>query len=127
MSVPTGRLVGRNGDEQLLRGRVYGHDHHDDPDPGLRRGRTYAELVGGPPDGLLLDIYGWRTEKVVDGVALPTELSGCGRRGRARRSRRSPVWRAVARKSCRLVSHPARTGLRFSMVSGGGRSGSRRA
>jgi hypothetical protein len=46
-----------NGDKQLLRGRVYGHDH-DDPEPGPRLGRTYAELVGGPLDGLLLDIHG---------------------------------------------------------------------
>ncbi|WP_382114495.1 hypothetical protein [Streptomyces nigra] len=37
--------------------------------------RTYAELVGGPLDGLLLDIQGWRTDAVDDGVALPTELS----------------------------------------------------
>ncbi|MFC8142806.1 hypothetical protein ACFUKV_13800 [Streptomyces paradoxus] len=60
-------------DEQLLRGRVYGHDH-DDPDPGPRRGQTYAELVGGPLDGLLLDITGWRAEEVDNGAALPTEL-----------------------------------------------------
>ncbi|MET8957184.1 hypothetical protein [Streptomyces sp. NPDC004533] len=50
-----------NGDEQLLNGRVYGHDH-DDPNPG-------------PLDGLLLDIHGWRTEEVDDGAALSTELS----------------------------------------------------
>ncbi|MEU2751399.1 hypothetical protein ABZ613_34895 [Streptomyces collinus] len=60
-------------DEQLLRGRVYGHDH-DDPDPGPRRGRTYAELVGGPLDGLLLDITSWRAEEIDKGAALPTEL-----------------------------------------------------
>ncbi|MFC8290332.1 hypothetical protein ACFUJ0_32640 [Streptomyces sp. NPDC057242] len=63
-----------NGDEQLLRGRVYGRDH-DDPDPGPRAGRTYAELVGGPLDGLLLDIHGWPPAEVDDGVALSTELS----------------------------------------------------
>jgi hypothetical protein len=62
-----------NGDEQLLNGRVYGHDH-DDPNPGPLPHRTYAELVGGPLDGLLLDIHGWRTEEVDDGVALSTEL-----------------------------------------------------
>ncbi|MFC8583721.1 hypothetical protein ACFUGD_04005 [Streptomyces sp. NPDC057217] len=54
-----------------LRGQVYGHDH-DDPGPGP--GRTCAELVGGPLDGLLLDIHGWRAEEVDDGVALITEL-----------------------------------------------------
>ncbi|MGW3480188.1 hypothetical protein ACWDMR_32900 [Streptomyces althioticus] len=37
-------------DEQLLRGRIYGTDHdHPGPNPG----RSYAELVGGPLDGLL--------------------------------------------------------------------------
>ncbi|MFE4337407.1 hypothetical protein ACFRQM_51505 [Streptomyces sp. NPDC056831] len=49
-----------NGDEQLLRGRVYGHDH-DDPNPGPLPHQTYAALVGGPLDGLLLDITGWRS------------------------------------------------------------------
>ncbi|MFJ9662684.1 hypothetical protein ACIRPR_32585 [Streptomyces griseoflavus] len=63
-----------NGDEQLLNGRVYGAEH-DDPNPGPLPHRTYAELVGGPLDGLLLDIHGWRTEEVDDGVALSTELS----------------------------------------------------
>jgi hypothetical protein len=63
-----------NGDEQLLRGRVYGHDH-DDPDPGPLPHQTYAALIGGPLDGLLLDITGWRPEEVDDGAALSTELS----------------------------------------------------
>ncbi|MFD6555974.1 hypothetical protein [Streptomyces sp. NPDC058398] len=62
-----------NGDEQLLNRRVYGADH-EDPDPGPLPHRTYAALVGGPLDGLLLDIHGWRTEEGDDGVALPTEL-----------------------------------------------------
>ncbi|MER5717462.1 hypothetical protein [Streptomyces sp. NPDC002132] len=39
-------------DEQLLRGRVYGCD--DDPHPGPLQHQTYAALVGGPLDGLLL-------------------------------------------------------------------------
>ncbi|MER7914580.1 hypothetical protein [Streptomyces sp. NPDC096068] len=62
-----------NGDEQLLRGRVYGHDH-DGPDPGPKPGRAYAELVGGPLDGLLLDIHERRAEEVDDGVAFITGL-----------------------------------------------------
>lgn len=69
LSVAAGRL---NGDEQLLRGRVYGHD---DPDPGPLPHQTYAALIGGPLDGLLLDITGWRPEEVDDGAALSTELS----------------------------------------------------
>ncbi|MFF2959850.1 hypothetical protein ACFVT1_13250 [Streptomyces sp. NPDC057963] len=47
----TGRLV---GDELLLNGRAFGDDH-DDPNTPLPR-RTYAELVGGLLDGLLLNI-----------------------------------------------------------------------
>jgi hypothetical protein len=62
-----------NGDEQLLRGRVYGRDH-DDPHPGPLPHHTYATLVGGPLDGLLLDITGWRPQEVGAGAALPTEL-----------------------------------------------------
>ncbi|MFE5191071.1 hypothetical protein [Streptomyces sp. NPDC056628] len=62
-----------NGDEQLLRGRVYGHDH-DDPHPCALPHRTYAALIGGPLDGLLLDITGWRADEIDGGVALPTEL-----------------------------------------------------
>ena len=62
-----------NGDEQLLRGRVYGHDH-DDPDPGPSSGKTYAHLVGGPLDGLLLDVTGWTPDEIGTGAALPTEL-----------------------------------------------------
>ncbi|MGA4863689.1 hypothetical protein ACPB9J_13690 [Streptomyces lavendulocolor] len=61
-----------NGDEQLLNGRVQGAQH-DDPNTGSPH-RTYAELVGGPLDGLLLDIHGWRTEEVDEGVALTTDL-----------------------------------------------------
>ncbi|MFH9426274.1 hypothetical protein [Streptomyces sp. NPDC017529] len=72
----------RDRDEELLRGRVYGTDF-DDPHPGPRAGRTYAELVGGPLDGLLLDITGWTTEEVATGAALMTELGQFGAGGRA--------------------------------------------
>ncbi|MET8586464.1 hypothetical protein ABZX39_37225 [Streptomyces collinus] len=57
-----------------LRGRPYGCDH-DDPNPGPLPTRTYAALVGGPPDRLLLDIIGWTTDELDGGVALATELS----------------------------------------------------
>ncbi|BBC29334.1 uncharacterized protein SGFS_006280 [Streptomyces graminofaciens] len=69
-------------DEQLLRGRVYGHDA-DDPHPGPRPGRTYAELVGGPLDGLLFDITGWTQDGIDTGVSLQTELGQFGPGGRA--------------------------------------------
>ncbi|UYM24651.1 hypothetical protein OIM90_13390 [Streptomyces sp. AD16] len=42
-------------DERLLRGRVYGHDPTA-PEAAPLPGHHYAELVGGPLDGLLLDI-----------------------------------------------------------------------
>jgi hypothetical protein len=82
MSVAAARLNAMNGDEQLLRGRIYGHDH-DDPDPGPRPGRSYVALVGGPLDGLFLDVTDWPPERRTSGVALPTELGRFGAGGRA--------------------------------------------
>ncbi|MFF8959737.1 hypothetical protein [Streptomyces sp. NPDC014894] len=70
-------------DEQILRGRVYGADH-DDPDPGPRPGHLYAELVGGPLDGLLLDITGLSAAQLAEGAALSTEIGRYGPGGRAR-------------------------------------------
>ncbi|MFE1383409.1 hypothetical protein ACFW6S_31120 [Streptomyces sp. NPDC058740] len=67
-------------DEELLRGRVYGADHDH---PGPRPDRDYAELVGGPLDGLLLDITGWSADEIQTGVALTTELGQFGAGGRA--------------------------------------------
>ncbi|MGW2778686.1 hypothetical protein ACWC4C_40435 [Streptomyces olivaceoviridis] len=67
-------------EEQLLRRRVYGADHDH---PGPRPDRRYAELVGGPLDGLLLDITGWSHDEVGAGAALPTELGRFGAGGRA--------------------------------------------
>lgn len=64
-------------DEELLRGRVYGQDH-DDPRQGPQPGREYAELVGGPLDGLLLDITGRTRAERAEGAALETELGKFG-------------------------------------------------
>ncbi|MFH9354917.1 hypothetical protein [Kitasatospora sp. NPDC017646] len=69
-------------DEALLRGRIYRADH-DDPDPGPQPGHEYRELVGGPLDGLLLDVTGWTAEQLADGAALATEIGRCGAGGRA--------------------------------------------
>lgn len=69
---------GRYG--ELLRGRVYGADHDH---PGPLPHRDYAELVGGPLDGLLLDITGWTADEIQTGVALMTELGQFGAGGRA--------------------------------------------
>jgi hypothetical protein len=76
---------------EFMRGRVYGADPEDG---GPRPGRTYAQLVGGPLDGLLLDITG--ITDIADGtdaraapsgtrggVALPTEIGRFGPGGRA--------------------------------------------
>ncbi|MGW5047927.1 hypothetical protein [Streptomyces griseoluteus] len=67
-------------DEQLLRRRVYGADHEH---PGPRSDRHYVELIGGPLDGLLLDITGWTPHEADTGVALATELGQFGAGGRA--------------------------------------------
>ena len=69
-----------NDDEQLMRGRVYGAD----PDrPGPVHSHRYAELVGGPLDGLLLDVTGWTDHDIDTGVVLPTDLGQFGPGGRA--------------------------------------------
>ncbi|TVL87420.1 hypothetical protein [Streptomyces sp. SAJ15] len=64
----------------MLRGRVYGADHDH---PGPLPHRDYVELVGGPLDGLLLDITGWTADEIQTGVALTTELGQFGAGGRA--------------------------------------------
>ncbi|MDQ8705227.1 hypothetical protein RCO28_22410 [Streptomyces sp. LHD-70] len=69
-------------EEELLRGRIYGQDH-DDPRRGPQPGRTYAQLVGGPLDGLLLDVTGLTPQEATTGVALETELGRFGAAGRA--------------------------------------------
>ncbi|MEU7108357.1 hypothetical protein ACFQ2B_40090 [Streptomyces stramineus] len=69
-------------DEHIPRGRVYGADH-DDPDPGPQPGHVYRELVGGPLDGLLLDVTGWTDEQLGQGAALITEIGRYGPGGRA--------------------------------------------
>lgn len=70
------------------RRRVYGADH-DDPDPGPRPGRAYGELVGGPLDGLLLDVTGWSPARLAEEARLPTEIGRYGPGGRAHYRRRA--------------------------------------
>lgn len=64
-----------------MRVRVYGTDH-DDPDPGPRPGRDYVELVGGPLDGLLLDVTARSPDERAQGAALVTEIGSFGPGGR---------------------------------------------
>ncbi|MFE2015659.1 hypothetical protein [Streptomyces sp. NPDC059491] len=61
--------------------RVYGSEPGEDPSP--QPGRAYAELVGGPLDGLLVDVTGWDDADVAEGAALITEASSWGPGGRA--------------------------------------------
>ncbi|GAA2305073.1 hypothetical protein OKJ48_36540 [Streptomyces kunmingensis] len=67
-------------EEEFMRGRVYGADHED---AGPRLGRTYAQLLGGPLDGLLLDVTDRPAEEARGVVALLTELGAFGSGGRA--------------------------------------------
>lgn len=69
---------------EFLRGRVYGADHED---AGPRPERVYAHLVGGPLDGLLLDVTD-RSEQELREVALTTEIGRYGPGGRALYARR---------------------------------------
>jgi hypothetical protein len=64
--------------DEVIRGRVYGADHED---PGPRDGHVYCELVGGPLDGLLLDVTGRTPAQLAEGAALTTELGQYGGEG----------------------------------------------
>ncbi|KIF72942.1 hypothetical protein QR77_00880 [Streptomyces sp. 150FB] len=68
--------------DELMRRRVYGADH-DDPDPGPQQGHVYRELVGGPLDGLLLDVTGWTARQLREGAGLVTEIGAYGPGGHA--------------------------------------------
>ncbi|MGC9438325.1 hypothetical protein [Streptomyces sp. WG5] len=65
---------------EFMRGRVYGADHDN---PGPRPGRVYAQLVGGPLDGLLLDITDLTGPECARGVSLATEIGRYGPGGRS--------------------------------------------
>jgi hypothetical protein len=68
-------------EQEFMRGRVYGADHEDaSPQPG----RSYAQLLGGPLDGLLLDVTLPPGGDLPREVTLPTELGAYGAGGRAR-------------------------------------------
>ncbi|MGW8066287.1 hypothetical protein ACVV2G_29415 [Streptomyces ziwulingensis] len=70
---------------EFMRGRVYGADHDD---PGPRAGRVYAQLVGGPLDGLLLDVTDLSERECARGVVLATEIGRYGPGGRSAYGRR---------------------------------------
>ncbi|MFC8068455.1 hypothetical protein [Streptomyces sp. NPDC057293] len=65
---------------EFMRGRVYGADHDS---PGPRAGRVYAQLVGGPLDGLLLDVTDLTGQERGRGVSLATEIGHYGTGGRS--------------------------------------------
>ncbi|MFJ7200711.1 MULTISPECIES: hypothetical protein [unclassified Streptomyces] len=68
--------------DELTRRRVSGTDH-DDPDPGPQPGHEYVELIGGPLDGLLLDVTGCTDEERASGAMLITNIGAYGPGGRA--------------------------------------------
>ncbi|GAA1592794.1 hypothetical protein GCM10009731_53030 [Streptomyces globosus] len=41
-------------------------------------GRAYVELMGGPLDGLLLDVTGWPAQEAVDGAVLLSDHGAFG-------------------------------------------------
>ncbi|MFD7110994.1 hypothetical protein ACFWAF_12445 [Streptomyces microflavus] len=57
---------------ELLRRRVYGNGR-DLPGTVPVPWRTYAALIGGPLDGLLLDITDWTKDEIDNGAALVAE------------------------------------------------------
>ncbi|MFD4257958.1 hypothetical protein ACFWR9_10105 [Streptomyces sp. NPDC058534] len=65
---------------EFMRGRVYGADHDS---PGPCAGRVYAQLVGGPLDGLLLDVTDLTDQERGRGVSLATEIGHYGAGGRS--------------------------------------------
>ncbi|MDG9715495.1 hypothetical protein [Streptomyces sp. DH24] len=74
-------------EREFMRGRVYGADHED---AAPRSGRVYAELVGGPLDGLLLDVTDRPERELRSGVTLPTEIGRHGPGGSAVYAPRGP-------------------------------------
>src|SRR3712207_6338654 len=92
-------------DEQILRARAYGTDH-DRPGP-LPHGDS-AELVGGPLDGLLLDITDWTADAIKTGVALMTELGQFGAGGRALYDPRPPASETAGTGPATLPYAPGR-------------------
>ncbi|GGX80238.1 hypothetical protein GCM10010515_54910 [Streptomyces fructofermentans] len=79
LSVAAGMLPGMD-ELEFMRGRVYGADHEN---AAPRPGHVYAELVGGPLDGLLLDVTEWPEGPPGEDVALPTDIGRHGPGGRA--------------------------------------------
>lgn len=69
--------------DEVIHPRVYGADV-DDPHPGPKPGHVYRELVGGPLDGLLLDVTGWTAPQHSAGAELRTDIGRFGPGGRAR-------------------------------------------
>ncbi|MFJ3882432.1 hypothetical protein ACIPW5_33935 [Streptomyces sp. NPDC090077] len=62
--------------------QVYGAGP-DGPDPGPQPEHDYVELVGGPLDGLLLDVTGWLPQEIVDGALLMSDHGAFGPGGRS--------------------------------------------
>ncbi|WP_392893267.1 hypothetical protein [Streptomyces sp. LN699] len=63
--------------------RVYGSSDGSGEEPAPRPDHVYAELLGGPLDGLLLDVTGWSVVQRVEGALLITDKGLYGPGGRA--------------------------------------------
>ncbi|MCX5078680.1 hypothetical protein OHA84_00585 [Streptomyces sp. NBC_00513] len=63
--------------------RVYGSSDGSGEEPAPRPDHVYAELLGGPLDGLLLDVTGWSGADRVEGALLITDKGLYGPGGRA--------------------------------------------
>ncbi|MFI9064428.1 hypothetical protein ACIGQE_21575 [Streptomyces sp. NPDC053429] len=61
---------------------VYGSEPNE-PAHGPKPGHAYVELVGGPLDGMLLDVTGWDPQEVVDGAMPMSEHGQFGPGGRS--------------------------------------------
>ncbi|MFF4324757.1 hypothetical protein [Streptomyces sp. NPDC001568] len=61
--------------------RVYGSEPGDPVGP--EEGHAYGELLGGPLDGLLLDVTGWTPRQVEGGALLMSDHGVYGPGGRS--------------------------------------------
>ncbi|MFJ8770237.1 hypothetical protein [Streptomyces clavifer] len=59
------------------------YESEPDEPSGVVPGHRYAELVGGPLDGQLIDVTDWSVQQLLDGAALIALLGTYGPGGRS--------------------------------------------
>ncbi|MFD9538082.1 hypothetical protein [Streptomyces sp. NPDC060010] len=67
----------------MVERRVYGGWDDGGEELASGPGHVYAELLGGPLDGLLLEVTGWSAQERVEGALLITDKGLYGPGGRA--------------------------------------------